>query len=365
MRGGMSRLERIVRRLADLYEWCAANSVELENDLMRGGHISPQLILRALQDAAVSEAHVDHLQNDRISVWLEFLRFAVVPDNWQSGRHEKESDESRARRRAYVDDLSRLLAARRIRAAVVTSHQPLSKLELDAIDYVLGVESQPIFSAKAAARNKLLFRVVRWTGARIGEVLKLKAEDVPNEPSIPDRILASISGQPQLLKIRRRPDDPDDGRRREPRVKRGNREVPIPDELCSDMRKHLAKRRSGTSQYVFLSSTDEERPLSQSRAEKIIKTLGRHADLAFKFLHPTEESTLRDLCWHRLRTTRAVELAFRYFPDGKASEYETLQFIRHFGWASIRSAAPYISTMRDRSATEMRFRIMEDGRAGN
>lgn len=374
-RGGAARIEDRVRRIGELYQWCRSQGYDLDALLLRGARMSIQHVCRALYDVQqwpeqilanapesrrgqLSTICSPGLHNRRITAWLSFMGFCSVPHNWRSGECE-ETREERRERRFYLEEIKGVLDSRRQPLRECDSHSPLSENEQSAVDLVLGAAASSPFRKNTRFRNTLMVRTGR-AGLRIGEVLKIKLCDLPQEPGLGTKILYAAIGEPQILKVVRRPDDPDDPRRRESRVKRGDREVEISDELAADLRKYAKQRGANAGPYLFVSTSNPSRPLTQSRVEKIIKQIATAAAKTYEELHPDEPHTLNALCWHRFRTSRAIQLYPEFFPGGEETESGKREFTEHFGWASMRSARPYLKELRRCKANTRKAQIQEE-----
>ncbi len=357
--GGAARILQRLRRISDLYNWYDSElKCDLDALLLDGRLPRQQDIARALRDLGADRDYFVRKQparceveptpcsaaqtNQRIGAWLSFLRFASIPDNWRSG-YNNSDDGSRSERSNYIYELSEMLALQRQVMPECDSHKGLSGDELVAIESVL----LALFP-NTRVRNVLIYRLLRFGGVRIGEALKIKAVDLPSIERAGSSALRRLYGEPYAVKIKRRPDDPDDTRTREARVKRGDRCVELPDDLVEDLQAY-AKVRSqsaSVSPYLFISSVDPAKPLSQSRAEKIIKIIGNAAHDYFSVHFPDQRSSLLELCWHRLRTTRAIEMVPHFFPGGVETESAKEEFILQFGWAAMDYAKPYLKELR-------------------
>lgn len=359
-RGGSARLEGRLRRIGDLYEWHSrARLADLDQILLNRERVPFQHLSRAVADFKSGSRSLGARKpaapatiNACITAWRDFLTYAALGDNWQSGAHPPETPTARDDRHAYVFEMSALLNEKREDTPEPTSHLPLAPHELDAVAQTLYDDSRPIFDRAGRERNRLLWRTIDRSGARIGEGLKIKIEDLPPEETRGERSIRTLQGRARYVKIVRRPDDPDDSRVREARVKRGDRLIALPDDLFDDLIEYSKKRRAGSSKYLFISTADDSNSLSISRAEDIIRTIGKAAHRRCLELYPQRPSTLDRLCWHRLRTTRAIEALAEFFPDNLITEHAQSAYLEYFGWSSPDSAEPYLRSVRAARAAE-------------
>ncbi|HEX8131594.1 MAG TPA: site-specific integrase [Pyrinomonadaceae bacterium] len=106
-----------------------------------------------------------------------------------------------------------------------------------------GAKRNP-FKASLQFRNHVIIELMLATGIRRGELLKIKLRHLPYGPKI-------------TLSIERAPDDPEDTRRNEPRVKTLEREIPLPKWLAKALWEYARKhRKKGNHPYLFTSNRD-------------------------------------------------------------------------------------------------------------
>ena len=151
-------------------------------------------------------------------------------------------------------------------------------------------------------------KLLRHHGLRRGEALKLKVEDV------------DTVGDPEI-RIRRRPNDPDDSRAPAPRVKGMESEVPLSRTVAHGIKAYMTDfrlsghRRKGTT---YLLTTRRGTPLSTSYTTRIFRILKKR--------HPI----LDGVTPHALRHTWAEELADHLFEEEGDSE-EVICLLREAG----------------------------------
>lgn len=100
-------------------------------------------------------------------------------------------------------------------------------------------------------RNWTMFLTMLDAGIRVGSLLNLYIEDTPQ------------GGNDKILKIKRRPDNPKDPRRRKPQVKTINYKVAISDRTISTMSKYITDFRAdyAGAPFLFLDE-DNKRPVA-------------------------------------------------------------------------------------------------------
>jgi integrase len=380
--GGSDKLYSRLRRVAELYSWCRLiGEYDLDALLIGGGiptsadlrtalrHCDSDEVLTSARstlsiagrrnDAVASHSRHEirrpHLWNERAAAWHDFLDWVANPGHWKAGTRVGETYESIERRFRVRSEIADALSRR---AAIQEPNQrdPISGDEHLAIVEAIGPKNGSFahspFRGDSAARNWLMYQVARWGGCRIGEILKLTGSDLPTRESAGQRLVRELRGDPRYLRVVRRPDDFDDPREREARVKRESHDVWLPDDLAEDLVRfwdELGPNGRGTraikTQYLFVSTRPGRAPLSQSAAEKIIIKIGDAAADVFEAQHPGAPHTLHRLSWHRLRHRRACELLLHFFPDGRVTDRSKLDFLDHFGWARWSSARPYIERL--------------------
>lgn len=354
--GSSARLELLLLRIADLLDWARFfESQDIDSTIFAGHGIRLDQITRALQDLELPSklgAPINtrpRLRNQRCWAWSAFLEFVYRPGLWRTGVGVIQSHALRERNRADLCELLSELSKKRQSVPESQSRAPLSAAELKAIDEVLDSDDLCPFPGASRKRNAAMYRLARWAGPRIGEILKIKRSDLPQNESIGTKAVRQAQSLPRTIKIVRRPDDYDDRREHEPSVKRGSREIAIPDVLLEELLAYRdATQRHARSTYLFLTE-DNSRPLSQSRANAVIQKIGESAAKLFQAEHGSEPHTLHTLTWHRLRHTRAIELLHDFFPEEDfepgthAGAKQLNSFLYYFGWASAESARPYLS----------------------
>lgn len=347
-RGSSPRLEARLRRIGALYDWYASRlTLDLDALFLAGEAPRIQHLKRAVADFRRGDLLPDFKRpqvaartlNACIRAWLDFLAFGMFPDLWRTGHHNDDDVHARQGRRDNLAEITEALQALRLPEPEFVSHEPLIPDDLRLLEIALFGPSS-CFAAQALQRNRLIYRLIRFTGVRGGEALKIMLADLPPLESAGAVIERRLLQRARYLKIVRRPDDPEDPRLREARVKRGDRDIPIPDDLAEDLWEYAKGRGPSASPYLFVSSNDPAKPLSFSRLEDIAHQLS----VAATKLAPTGRTV--HLNWHRLRTTRAVEAVPEFFPGGKETHANTREFLHYFGWQTPDSAEPYLKSLR-------------------
>ena len=351
----------MLRRIGELYSLIAESDDDPDeffaSNEWRSWAFVPRLlrVLESRERTDVDESRPSAgLRNSRCSAWEQFLEFMMIQDNWTTKPPWLIS------RSALADEL---LAMRvlfkdlRMPQPHSDNHLPLTKLELEAIEGVLSSHRPDYpFHDSARERNLLIYSLLRWGGLRMGEALNITYDDLPATETPSARIIRELSEECRSISVTRRPDDPLDSRIREARVKRRNHAVWFPDDVLSGIENFVntVRSRGSKSRYIIQTTDKSLAPLSQSRAEKIVKTLGGAAAREFERRNPELPHTLLSLCAHRFRATRATELMEVFFPDPtRQTDAQKEEFCEFFGWTTFDSAAPYISMLRKREGQRL------------
>lgn len=130
------------------------------------------------------------------------------------------------------------------------------------------------FTGLVIQRNSLMFRVLFETGMRSGEILQLKVPD--------------IEFSRQLIKVRRRHDDPEDRyRSAEPNAKTQERDIPISSTLNDDLRDYVIKERRkvpGANKHGFLfvsyKGPSKGQPISLIQFSRMVNKVAKDESLA-------------------------------------------------------------------------------------
>lgn len=295
--------------------------------------------------------------NRMATVWCSFLQWCMNPANYRTGQVMEQTVDAfrdrKIRELQWVEWFANPINRRAVESREKRVTQRLTAQELASVEAVLAPDSvsgklPSTFGRATRFRNYVLYETVRWFGLRISEALKLKTVDVPGVPD-PERRSPRLPGDERLLMIWRRKDDPEDTRTNPPQVKTRERALDGPDSLMEDLQRYvtsrppLGRRASHINNgYLFVDAADGE-PLATQTAQKLIKQIGSAAADHFESQYPGERHTLRDLRWHRLRHTRALELIPTFYDTSSLSVDD---FILYFGWSSIRSAFDYIDEFR-------------------
>lgn len=357
--GASSRLRSALLRLRDLYSGFAVAALPLEH-LLASGSLTSRDVEVALHRLEEHEGGSSPwLRHQRIVWWCDFLEWAVVRANWESGNGYDAS------RQTYEEDTAR---ADRITVDLADlARQPLagpprrgfSHRELEVIRDLFTPDRDGRWPASPFARNHrrnyALYLVLRWAGLRLGEALGLRGSDVPPRESDADRLLRrTIERRTLSIAVRRRPDDARNPLLDEPRTKRKGRDVPVPDGVVEQLWQ-LRESHDDPDGPVFRS--ERGGPLSKSAALDVFKGIRTPATRLYESRWPEEVHTLAAIIPHRFRHGRAVELLPKYFPDGVDSERGRREFCGFFGWARFACADPYVKLLHLEEAERVRRAI--------
>lgn len=189
---------------------------------------------------------------------------------------------------------------------------------------VPGAPTNPFASAFTQKRNHLIVQLLLTTGMRASELLNLKTTDV--------------NLQSRTLQILRRPDDPEDSRRREPNVKTRGRELELmPDmvDLLLDYITQARNKHKRARKHDFLVISDEGEPLSLSALELVFRTLrskveGIPSTLSSHVLRHTWNDAFSALM-SRQKVAAAREAQLRsYFMGWKPTSGTAMSYTRRF-----------------------------------
>jgi integrase len=167
-------------------------------------------------------------------------------------------------------------------------------------------------------RNRLIILWALYLGLRRGEMLGVRIDD--------------IDFRKQEVTIRRRADDPNDPRRRQPNAKTRDRRLPLGPELVQLTEDYVMQHRKnepGARRSSFLFVADRTgRPLSISGMTKVYEALRvRHPDL------------VADFSWHVLRHTWNDRFSETMDARGIPEEEEKKQRAYLMGWSDTSSTA--------------------------
>ena len=176
----------------------------------------------------------------------------------------------------------------------------------------------------AADRALLWFEFLIEFGFRTGELLSLKVSD--------------FDFRRLILSIERQPDDPDDERRDNPRVKGMERELPLSPYLAKRTEAHIRRwrhLRRGRSRDGFLFVSSSGRPLSRSSVTRLFERLRADARI------------LGDgFCNHIMRHTWNAAFSEAAKATGLTAEDEAEARATIMGWSDPRTARNYLRSRR-------------------
>ena len=266
-------LERDVRILKWLYEWSDACGLYLEERLRRGETLSVSEItgfcryLRTRRSETIVGSinlreveKVDILSPQTFSAYIaiveDFLIWAAniyIPKTAPAGQIKETVENAK-------ESLRNAFRGNQIGGESVP-RQGLTLEEVAGLREVIrpGAKRNP-FKASLQFRNYLIIELMLATGIRRGELLKIKLSHLPRGPKV-------------TLSIVRAPDDPEDTRRNEPRVKTLEREIPLPKWLAKALWEYARKhRKKGNHPYLFTSNRDGS-PLGLTAVNFIFRLL--------------------------------------------------------------------------------------------
>lgn len=141
------------------------------------------------------------------------------------------------------------------------------------------------FKADVRLRNWLMWTIARDCGLRMGEMLSLRVDDFP-----------LVRGD-RCLRVVRRPDAPEDTRKKRPAVKTAERALPLSAHGEFGLRAYLSERpplgrRPGS---VYLFTSREGRPLSANAADRVTKIVSKAIE--------------QRVHWHAVRHAWATDIA--------------------------------------------------------
>jgi integrase len=153
-----------------------------------------------------------------------------------------------------IDRINRSFRSRRMSGKKTVDRRGLTRDEVDEIRRIIepGLEANP-FKRSLQLRNYLIFVLMLETGLRRGELLKLKVRHLPR-------------GAKTTLSVERKPDDIDDPRLNEPRVKTLMREIEISKQLSIALWRYVREclRKGSNSDDFLFRSVRDGLPLNSS-----------------------------------------------------------------------------------------------------
>ncbi|WP_290922311.1 site-specific integrase [Halodesulfovibrio sp.] len=156
------------------------------------------------------------------------------------------------------------------RRNVLRTKEALSPEQLEFLKDVISPDSpcNPWKSDIVRHRNSLIIHMLLRTGLRCGELLGLKIDDIVFEDN--------------FFEVARRPDDPDDPRRKEPNAKTLDRPKALSGELTDSLYDYIINIRSkihGANTHTFLIvSSKDGAPLSRHALYDIFTTVREHVE---------------------------------------------------------------------------------------
>jgi integrase len=288
--------------------------------------------------------------NSHVAAWGTFLTWALP--GAKRGGADILSRTERSQEREWVKEFfSERRVGRKGRSFTALSDEEMVAIE-DRIGPVGVGSSFPtdVFAKSTRLRNWLLFGLIRWTGIRRGEALKFSIDDLPEQ--LPDGSFRhfGMNGRYQPgaeIYVRRRNDDPEDSRARQPGVKRRGRSVVIPDGLARDLCHYrdtplaMGGRLGATTPYFFVTRTGQ--PISISTMVGISRRITKYMRELMK------DESAAPFTWHRLRHSLACDLFPMFWNKGDSGLQE---FMDLFGWEDPKSIQIYTDMVRHVAASQ-------------
>ena len=333
-----STLTDDLRAVQKLYEW-ADKTLEtpLDNHLVEWKGFSAKQVYSLAQyiktsgrsnvagsigvASAVLRPEVFNNQWRKIGLFLRWAAWMYARDESDRRGQQRTINEAHERiERAFRHHLVGELA--------VSFASVLTDEEWEKVRRIVDPEREDVWPDPSVRfRNFTMVYLAINTGIRVGEILKLTLSQIPR-------------GHEEHITVKRNPDDPNDPRPEEPRVKTNERELfvsmPIRKILGAYVTQYRARSRYP---YLFLSQGGE--PLSLRAARHITEQISKVAKVR--------------LTWHRFRHTFLDQIYtdLSAEPNGK----DLLREIA--GWSSDLSAEPYVRLARYRKANEILARYHE------
>lgn len=335
LRGGaraVNTIQNALNAIKCLYAWQEAYAVDIEQrflagDLLKANEVHSLRDFLQISLSQKSNRKVVPLSRKQktVSPSSQYARMTVAADylDFLASQLYPSSEEAQKRITAMVDQIK----ANRPNQTTKTmrgdrDEKHLEDTALDALEAKLkpGAEGNPFTDHPVQFRNALMFTILRTTGLRRGELLNLKVDD--------------INFSAKVLKVVRRPDSPDDGRRYQPVAKTRERQFPLDVELVNRIYEYVVQYRSklpAAKRHGYLFVTHKEgpsrgAPMSNSAFSKFIESLKEivsaihahklrhHWNYSFsnlsstKGLPPAQEEKLRSylMGWEQTSGTAAI-----------------------------------------------------------
>ncbi|GEM_PF-590198 len=320
-----STLERDVRVLCWFYEWCAQVGIDLEKRLKSGDTLNSGEIqgvarwLRAGRNRKIvgtigkvndsSSSRIPLLQPRTFNDYLSSIESFLI---WAAYEFVPKASSEAGLRKSLRGAKRRIKRAFRAFKAVGTVERAkrygLTGEELRELRELTqpGGRRNP-FREAMQNRNHLIIETMLATGVRRGELLKIRLVDLPRGPK-------------QTISILRQPDDSDDPRLNEPRVKTRSREIPIPKTLAISLVQYVQRERGRCNHpYLFVSSRGHQ-PLSLAGLNNIFLMIRKNFRVSDRSIHPhLLRHTFNDLLMEKAKAsgmTDDIRLKVQNFLNG-------------------------------------------------
>ncbi|MYM96147.1 tyrosine-type recombinase/integrase [Rugamonas sp. FT81W] len=179
-------------------------------------------------------------------------------------------------------------------------------------------------------RNNLIIRILLSFGIRKGELLGLKIKD--------------ISFKDNTVFVARRPDDPEDPRKRQPEAKTAERILPMGPSLVELLKQYLVDRNNldAARRHPFVIVSDDGAPLALNSVDYLFSTLRN----AFPALAPISAHILRHT-WNdrfsevasKMMNPAEEKKARNYFmgwsEESEMAENYTVRFVQELGYEAM------------------------------
>jgi integrase len=309
-------VRRVIKTLAIIYTWAQRRGIDIDHHLSREGFLTESQV----EDLAVTlRYHADELGNndgDQRRTQPPKTLEQVRRTKTAPGRVLISANEASVRMR-YASRYLRWHGERRLSAMLRTDSEAVQVLQtaihracavlerttpnfksqndlearhgLAPDERALLVDilrpnqpSNPFTGAFVQVRNDILINTMLATGARAGELLQMKIEDLDFART--------------RIRIHRSPDDPDDPRVRAVHTKTRARDVPVSEGLMDSLREfirnHWNRIPPRHRQHGYLWTTQSGRPLAQASLNYI-----------FQVIRKSEPRLPGNFCAHVMRHT--------------------------------------------------------------
>lgn len=313
------------REITDLSGWCQSTAL----DLVRARQRETDNI-RVLASARAVESGTTNSRLENISAYLVWLTKEMVEGTLLL------EDGAIARSVYLQESLQEAFTSHMSAENKAAPYRSLDKAHATAVRQNLA-STNFLPNTAAGRRDRLINRLLLATGLRAGELLKLQCGDIDDNYVLEGRTVG-------VIKVIRRPNDPNDERDIEPAVKTLPGPIIVSRSLASDLIEYTRGDRraavdactnSRETPYLFVCHHGKQRgkPISQRNLNRIVAKLNSI---------PNTSATISP---HVLRHTHFTEFAETCEKSGK-SEKDTKEVLRNRGHWSPNSETPNHYTRR-------------------